>query len=58
MNDIYYIKSIPCPSCLQSVTINVLQVINDEEVVLDTVLIMQRSLNLAHLNNILYTDTV
>ena len=56
MMNIYYVESIKCPQCLQSGTISVLQVTNEEEVVLETVLIMLRSLILALIKSILYTD--
>ena len=46
------VKNDSCPPCLQSGTLNVLQVTDDERVVLDTLLILLESWNWAHSSGI------
>ena len=49
-------KEDPCPLCLRSGNLNVLQVTDDDRVVLDTLLIMPEILNLTDRSGITYEE--
>ena len=49
MENIYYVKDYSYPPCLQSGTTKILPVSNDEGEVLDKLLIMLETQNLAHM---------
>ena len=54
----YDVKNDPFPPCLWSGTLNVLQVIDDDMVILDTLLTMPESRNSAHISGIQFQDKV